>query len=66
MADLDGAGVEDLDGIRVVGVEGLADKTHHLAASDGAGVVLDSHYIGDYEADHVGFGRRLGLRILGE
>lgn len=65
MAHLDGACVEDLDGIRIMGVEGLADKTHHFAASDGTGVVLDSHYIGDYEADHVGFGGSLGLQILG-
>ena len=50
VADLDGAGVEDLDGVWIVGVEGLAEQAHHLAAADGAGVVPEAHDVGGYEA----------------
>lgn len=61
VADLDGAGVQDLDGVGIVGVEGLTDQTHHFTATDITRVVLSTDYISYYEADHVGFGGRLGL-----
>lgn len=56
VADLDSAGVEDSDGVGIVGVEGLADEADHFTASDGAGVVLDADDVGDEEAEHVGIG----------
>lgn len=69
VAYLDGPGVEDLDGVLVVGVQGLADEAHHLAAADGAGVVAEADDVGDDEAEEVRFGggrlRGGGRRRLG-
>lgn len=47
VADLLGAGVEDPDGIGVVGIEGLADEADELAAADGAAVVAKTDDVDD-------------------
>jgi hypothetical protein len=65
LSDLDGSGVDDLDGVRVVRVEGFPHQTHHFPTVDGAGVVLDSDYIRDYKSQHVSLGGRLQRRVLG-
>lgn len=62
VADLEGPSVEYLDGVGVVGVEGLADETDHLAAADPAGVILKPHDVSDDEANHVGLVGGRGLR----
>lgn len=54
MTDLFGSCVEDFDGVGVVWVEGFADKTDHLAAADGAGVVFEADNVGDDETEEVG------------
>jgi hypothetical protein len=65
LTDLDGSGVDDLDGVRVVRVEGFPYQTHHFPTVDGAGVVLDSDYIRDYKSQHVSLCGRLQQRVLG-
>lgn len=63
MTHLKHSGVEDFNGVWVVRVERLADETDHLAAADGAGVVLNADDVGDDEAEQVGLrGGREGLR----
>lgn len=59
VANLDGAGVEDLDSVGVIGVEGFADEADHLAAADGAGIITKADDVGDDEADEDGVGGML-------
>lgn len=54
VADLEGAGVEDFDGVWVVGVVGFTDEADEFAAADGAGVVFEADDVGGDEADKVG------------
>lgn len=56
VADLGHAGVDDLNGVGIMGVERLADETDHLAAADGAGVVAEADDVGDDEAGETGGG----------
>lgn len=67
MAHLNSPGIEHSDGIGIVRVEGFADKAYHFSAADGAGVVLNSDYVGDDEAEQVGVGgsSRKRLRVGG-
>lgn len=59
MAYLNGASIEDLDGVGIERVEGFAYETHKLATIDDAGVVAEADDVGDDEADEVGVGEDL-------
>lgn len=66
MTHLNSPGIEHSNGIGIVRVERFADKTHHFSAADGAGIVSNSDYVGDDEAEQVGVGgSRKRLRVRG-